>query len=209
MAQDNTLDLLGRNGQLITQSIAANGTHQIFVAGTNFYLNVATAKLRIKPLGSQESEFVQGEGLNVTFKALEIRNPNPYPVVFSLWAGYGAYIDNKTILYNPNVKEVVFPTYPVPVAANTIDIIDYSGQQITDINGKVWLALGRSGIYVSNIDLAVDIVIESGTVPGAGALVTFPRTATVFPVSGDYKIRQGSPVNGYISETYQAIEPTL
>lgn len=202
-----------RASQVVTTIIPANSSIPLFVAGNEFYLTLATDVVRIKPNKGSESKYTQGTGsreVQNPFDQLQLFNDTPNNIIISIFIGFGQYIDNRVILYDPLVKQIVYATYPVANSAATINILDRSGEAIVDINGTNFLALARVGIYVSNIDLASSYSIENLTGTVGAALVVFPQTDIVFPVSGNYRIHvPASTVNAIVSEVYNAVTPTL
>lgn len=205
---------VSRSAQTVTTVVPANSTIQVFQPGNSFYLVIATGPVDIRPSRGAVSTYTQGTGLVVDetnlFNSLQVSNNTPNNIVISLFVGFGGFIDNREVPFNPLVSDIVYPTAPVANVTNTISIPDRSGGPITDINGKVWLALTRVGIYVSNVDLASSYSItDAAGIIGAG-LVCFPLTAMVFPVAGDYQISlPASNINAVVSEVYRAVEPTL
>lgn len=202
-----------RSSQVITTIIPANSSFPIFQAGNKFYLPLATAAIDIKPNGGSFATYTQGTGQgndNSTFDQVQIRNNNAFNVIISIFVGFGDYIDQRAILYDPLVQTIVYPTYPVANAAVTVNIPDLSGQSIVDLNGTVYLAIARVGIYISNLDVAA--VYTLSDYPGiiGSVLAIQAQTEITFPVSGNYKIRNGvAPVNCFVSEAYRAVQPTL
>ncbi len=204
-----------RTSQIVTTIIPAGQTFPIFQAGQEYYLIVATGQLYIKPNNGSENAYVQGTGLVVDdlnlFASLQIRNPNTYSVVLQIFVGFGGYIDNRLIVYDPNVLQVVYPTYPVNNTANEVLIPDRSGTPILDINGNAFLALNRVGIYVSNLDIGLVYNLQAlitAPNPAAVALAVQPLTNIVFPVNADLRIKiPAGNINAIVSEIYNAIRP--
>ena len=202
-----------RGSQIITTIIPANSSIPVLVAGDTFYLTLATAQVSIKPNRGVEANYSAGTGLKTEdnpFDQLQITNPNANNVIISLFVGFGDYIDNRVILYDPLVKNIVYPTFPIANAGTNVLIPDRSGSAITDINGTVYLALSRVGIYVSNLELASVYYIRDFAASIGIALGIQPSTSIVYPASGNYSLNNGgSPVNAIVSEIYQAVTPTL
>ncbi len=207
----------GKSSQIITTIIPALSSIPVMVAGDTFYLTLATAAVDIQPSKSARSTYSQGTGERMKdnpFTQLQVYNDSPNNVIISIYVGFGEYIDNRVILFDPLVFSVSYPTYPVPNAATVVNITDRSGQAITDQNGNRYLALYRKAIYFSNIDPAqVYTLADSGFVVGS-VIAIQPTFNIVFEASGNFRVNIptgpiGAPVNAYISEIYAAVVPTL
>ena len=209
-------------GQIFNIPIAAGQTFTQPGAGTRAYLVLATAPVNMRARGAAfgtatYSLYSEGQGFQdtrrdaVLFDVVDIQNPNSVPVVVSLWIGSSTFIDNRLILANATIPNVVKPTYPVPGAAMAIQIPDISGAPFTDINGKNWLALYRIAILVFNTSNAdVYFVQKSGaTALNQGSIgAVQPLTPVRFDVQGDYTIHQNANINAIVSEIYAAIAAT-
>lgn len=214
-AQANVLAPKGvnRTSQIVTSIIPANTTIQVFQAGDKFYLVVSTAVLTIKPDKGSGAEYVQGTGCEVDdlniFASLQISNNTPNAVVFQMFVGFGTYIDNRLIVYDPSVLQVVFPTAPINNVLNEILIPDRSATPIIAANGKKVLALNRVAIYISNLDSGVAYSI-SDLSPSTDIFLTVqPQSNIVYPANGNFRIKIPSGnINAIVSEIYNAILPT-
>ncbi len=198
-----------RTSQIVTSIVPASGWLSVNQAGSKFYLVVATAELAIKPNNGSENKYVQGTGIACEelnyFANLQIRNPNPFPVIFQLFVGFGDYIDNRLIVYDPTVIQAPYSTSGIPNVANEILIPDLSGQAILGVNGEQYLALNRIAVYVSNVDNgdAYDIF---NTDQDKTLLTVQPLTNVVYPANGamSMKIPSGN-INATVSEIYNVL----
>ena len=144
--------LKARSSVFISTSVPANSTLNLPASGTQFYLTAASAPISIRPDTGIGNLYSQGTGMQLdlvnTFSILEITNDNAFAVSFQIFVGFDQFIDKRLYLLDSQQPQVVNPTYPVPNAANVINIPDLSGQAFTDINGGKWLAVARSSIIV-------------------------------------------------------------
>lgn len=200
-----------QSAQIVSSVIGAGDVYPIFQTGDKFYVIISTGEIEIKPQGYSANNYSQGKGLRTPnpFPNIQLRNNTANSIVFSIFVGFGDYIDNTTILFDPQVSEIVYPTYPVPNAASDINVADLSGQAFTDINGTEWLAIARSGIYMTNYDLATTYALQN-TALNKTAIGVPPSTDIVFPVNGNFKVHvPAGNINMVVSEVYRAISPTL
>ena len=202
----------GRSSQIITTIIPSGQSFPVLAAGDEFYLPLATGTVSIKPNTGSENLYTQGTGLSVKenpFNQLQVKNSNAFNVIISIFVGFGNYIDNRAILYNPLVANIVLPTWPAPNVATNLPINDISGNAFIDANGVNRLALTRVSIYISNLDLATAYTLKDST--GTMGVVTVqPQTEIVFPVNGNFLLSvPAGNVNAIVSEIYQAVLPTL
>ncbi len=203
---------VNRSSQIIATIIPAGKPLTIFQAGSRFYLIVATGVLTVKPNNSSANEYVQGTGLIVEdsnfFNQIRIENKTANPIVLQIFVGFGDYIDNRLIVYDPSVLQVPYSTSGVPNTLNEILIPDLSATPILDANGTKYLALNRIAIYISNVDNgdAYDLQNLAGT---KAVLAVQPLTNIVFPCSGSLKLKVPTgTINAVVSEIYNAILPT-
>lgn len=202
----------GRSSQILNLIVPAGKPIQVFQAGQQFYLVLATGTVKIKPNNGAENSYTQGKGQIVPadnqFSSLQLTNPNAFDIIVSIFVGFGDYIDNTVILFNPQVSNVIYPTFPVIAAANNVTITDRSGSAFTDPNGNQWLALKRTALYITNYDtgLTYNITNIVGTQRVLGVL---PQTNVVLEWDGSYKITDGANLQLIISEVYMAIVPGL
>jgi hypothetical protein len=206
-------------GQSFNIALLAGQTITQPGGGTRAYLLIATAPVNMRARGTlygtdAYTTYQVGQGISkagdnaIPFDVVDIQNPNNIPVVISVWIGYSDFIDNRLILANASIPQVVNPTYPVPGAALAVQIPDLTGGGFVDVNGKPWLALYRVAILVFNLDHAdVYFVQKYGAVnagdPSVGAVQ--PLTPVRFDFSGDYTIQQAAAINAIVSEIYAAI----
>lgn len=201
-------------GQLTPVPIAKGQSTTISGYGTSAYIVIATAPVNVRTRGkagtSAYTLLTQGTGIKDTeFDAVDLQNPNNIPIVVQVWTGISNYIDNRLIIANQSIPQVVRPTYPTASSAATVNFNDISGGSFTDINGKVWLALYRIAILIFNVDSGTTYLLQKAgaTGPAAPAIAAiYPLTSLNLPISGDYVLNIGGPnVNVIGSEIYSAI----
>lgn len=203
----------GRSSQTITTIIPAGGSTIISQAGQEFYLVLATGPVLIKPNNGSFNQYVQGTGeianARNLFNNLQVKNPNTVSsVIISIFVGFGDYIDNRAILFNPLVVNAVYGTYPVTNSLVDILIPDLSQTSITDVNGVSRLALSRETIQVFNLDSGVVINIKNMALTKTVAVVQ-PLFSATLPMSGDFKIHSPSAMlNCIVSEIYSTVLPS-
>lgn len=202
----------GRSSQILNLIVPALKPIQLFQAGQQFYLVLATGTVKIKPNNGSENTYTQGKGQIVPadnqFSSLQLYNPNAFDIIVSIFVGFGDYIDNTVILFNPQVASVIYPTFPVLGAANNVTITDRSGSAFVDPNGNSWLALKREKIYVTNYDLALTYGIKN--ISGSNTVLgVLPQTNVVLEFDGNYKISDAAVLQIVVSETYMAIVPGI
>lgn len=194
--------------------IAAGDTLPIPAAGDYFYLTFAGAALNIRPAGGNFNEYVQGTGLALkngnTFNQLEVQNTNAFPVVAQIFVGFDEFIDKRLILNQVQQPSVAYPTYPTANSATSVAIKDLSGTSFNDINGNSWIAISRAGIYISNLDGGVTLLLQHKGATGATGVAVLgiqPLTSIVYPCAGDYALNNGGgAINAIVSEIYSAID---
>lgn len=203
---------VNRTSQIVTTIIPAGATFPVFQAGQRFYLTVATGEVFIKPNNGSESNYVQGTGLEVDdlniFANVQIRNKNSFPVVLQIFVGFGNFIDNRLIVFDPNNIQACVATAPTTGTLNEIPIPDLSGTTILDANGNTLLALNRVAIYISNQDIAnsYDLLNDAKT---KSILTIFPLTSIVYNATGNFRMKiPAGNLNAIVSEVYNAIRPT-
>lgn len=199
---------VNRTSQIITTIIPAGQKFPVSQAGRRFYLPVATGAVNIKPNNGSTNNYVQGTGLEVDenniFANLEVHNPNTFNVVIQIFVGFGSYIDNRLIVYDPNTISTLYGTSPIVNVSANIDIPDLSGNPITGPNGELYLALNRIAIYVSNVDLASDYTLKNVAL-NQSYLTTFHLTNSVIPAQGHYHLSGGGLINATVAELYNVI----
>lgn len=209
-------DKKNRTSLFINASIAAGETKSFAAPGTQFYVLAASTAVNIRPSKGSFNLYNIGQGLGVdeinAFSSIEVNNPTANPVAVSIFVGFDNFIDNTLILNNATNPSVAYPTYPTPNAAATINIVDLSGTQFTDINGKKWIAVNRVAILVFNTDSgATYLVQKSGSAVSNGPAIAavFPLTAIRLDVTGNYTMATGGGnINVIVSEFYNAIPAT-
>lgn len=200
----------GRTSQIVTTIVEAGKVLQVFQAGQQFYLVLATGEVKIKPNNGAENSYTQGKGLVVDaenqFRQLQVTNPNSFNVVIQLFVGFGDYIDNTVILYNPQFTNAVYGTMSTIASTNNLAIPDKSGTAFDDINGVSWIAIARVSLYVTNYDLAktYDLKNNASTKTILGIL---PATNVTLPFGGDLRISDAAVLQLIVSETYLSIRP--
>jgi hypothetical protein len=206
---------LGKTAQVLSTAISAGGSVPYTIEGESFYMVAASAALNIRPAGGAWNPFVPGTGLKIPgggmFKFIEVQNPNNYPVSFSLFVGFGEYIDKRLIsnssFYFPTTRICYSPTPPV---AGPINIPDLSGGAFYDLNGVQWLALYRIAAYFDNLDLNDNYIIQNAASSGAIAGTVFPQTTRTLASSGNFSLLNGAGiVNCAVQELYMSIAPTI
>ena len=203
---------VAKSSQIVTSIVQAGQPYPIRQTGEAFYLTLASGPLWIQPEGGSLDQYSQGTGKrqdpSLPFKGLQIFNRTSKAIVFQLRDGYGDYIDNRVILANGLVSDVVLPTSPVANSLNEIDIPDLSSTSILDVNGVAWLAIQRKAIYISNLDTASAYNLE-GLDSHLVVITAHPQSALVFPVAGNFRIKLPlSNINAIVSEIYEAVLPT-
>jgi hypothetical protein len=205
-----------RSSQILNCIIAANSTLPIAQAGNRFYIIACSFPVRIRPQNGTFNTYYQGTGLSVdpdnSFSSIEVQNNTSNSIVVSLFVGFGDYIDNRAILVNDVIQQVINPTYFVPNALNTVSIPDLSGQPFVDINGNPWLALNRISLQISNLDATNNLQIRDYARAVGSIGIVFSETSYIIGTAGDYALQIGggsTPINAIVSEVYNAIAPSI
>lgn len=204
---------VNRTSQIVTTIIPAGQQISIFQAGARFYLIVATGLLSVKPNNGSENNYVQGTGLECDelnfFANIKVVNPNSFNVVLQIFVGFGNYIDNRLIVYDPTVIQAVYSTYGVANSINDVLIPDKSGQAIVAADGTRYLALNRVSLSVFNLDTGVTLGVSTPSSLTNVLALIFPQTGIILNWSGNFRVKVPAAfVNGVISEVYNAILPT-
>lgn len=201
-------------GELTAVPIAAGSSTTVSGQGTSVYLVISTAPCNIRTRGSKGTSayslLTQGTGAKgLEFDQVDLQNPNSVPIVVQIWTGFAEFIDNRLIIANQSIPQVILPTYPTANAAVSVNFVDKSGSQFADINGKQWIALYRIALIVSNVDNGVTYLLQAagaGTSSGPAVAAIYPGTSLNLPVAGDYTINVGGGnINVIASEIYSAI----
>ena len=204
-------------GQLTAVPIAAGSSTTIAGYGTMAYLVISTAPVNVRTRGSKGTSaytlLTQGTGVrDVEFDQVDLQNPNSVPIVVQIWTGNANFIDNRLIIANQSIPQVVFPTYPTANAAASVNFVDRSGTNITDINGGLWVALYRVAIIVCNVDGGTTFLLQkagAATASGPAVAAIYPFTSLNLPIAGNYTINVGGAnINVIASEIYSAIPQT-
>ena len=64
-------------------------------------------------------------------------NPNTVPIVVQIWTGVSQFVDNRLLIANQSIPQVVYPTYPKANTAAAVNFVKVSGSQFADINGNL------------------------------------------------------------------------
>lgn len=203
-----------RASQAFTNVVLANSTESIPLPGNNFYFAYASAPVNVRPNKGIYNTYATGTGLELEqgFTNLEIQNPTNNPILYQIFVGFDKFIDKRVIIDQSTMSLVAFPTYPVSNASGIINIVDLSAQAFTDINGGLWYAVSREGIYVFNPDAGVTLNLQAAGAVGSGGPsigVVYPTTTLRMGVCGDYSISTGGGnINAIVSEVYYSLPRT-
>lgn len=205
-----------RTSLFINASIPAGATVPFAATGTQFYVLAASAAVNIRPSKGSFNLYNIGQGLDLdetnAFSSLEVQNTTANPVAVSIFVGFDSFIDNTLILNNATNPSVAYPTYPTANAAATINIVDLSGTEFTDINGKKWIAVNRVAILIFNLDTGTTYLVQksgSAVSNGPAIAVSYPSTAIRLDITGNYTMATGGGnINAIVSEIYNAIPST-
>ncbi len=201
-------------GQLTAVPIAVGASTTVAGYGTMAYIVIATAPVNVRTRGpkgaSAYSTLTQGTGIrNTVFDAVDLQNPNTVPIVVQIWTGVSQFVDNRLIIANQSIPQVVYPTYPKANTAAAVNFVDLSGSQFADINGNLWIALYRVAIICSNIDGGITYLLQkSGSIISNDSAIAaiFPLTSINLPISGNYTMSVGGAnINVIACEIYSAI----
>jgi hypothetical protein len=204
----------GRGSQTIQTTIGAGLTTQFPAAGQSFYLRAASGPLNIRAKGDAFDSYTPGTGSQADpdnlFDLVEVQNPSAFPVAFSLWVGFGNFIDRRLILETGVIFPVTKITYsPTPPVAGPILIPDISGQSFQDQDGNHWVALSRLYFYVDNLDTANNLVVQNFASSGVSAGIVFPATTRTFVSAGNFSLKNGlAAINAGVQEIYNALQST-
>lgn len=215
----SSADPLGAKGTLTYQGIIL--PEQIInlpCAGDFIYFEALSDLIYASTLNkfgkSPENPYYGGTGMRYdrvnAFRALELRNPSSTDnLFFNVIAGFDNFIDNRLNLSASNYKQVSIQTYSAyrGGAAATATIEDLSGTVITDDNGNEWYAVNRQLILLFNND-GSEYWFLTNTADTKDEGSAQPLTNNQFPVSGDFKAKQGTlgnTLNGIITEIYNCL----
>jgi hypothetical protein len=219
MVQNQNIVLPSKVGQITSVPIAAGQSTTISGSGDMVYVIIATAPVNIRTRGAAGSNgsstyatFTQGTGIKgQPFNNVDLQNPNSVPIVVQVWTGISQFIDNRLIIANQSIPQVVYPTYPTANAAAKVEFKDLSGGGFTDVNGNLWLALYRVAIVICNVDGGTTFLLQNkgGKVtdsPSKAVAAIYPLTSWNESFAGDYDINLGGAnINVIAHEIYAAI----
>jgi hypothetical protein len=208
----------GNNNVTWNLAIPAGQTALIPQTGTFYEFLVATGRVAIRSgnnsFSGQYNDMQAGWGnRDLTFTKLEIQNLETFPVIISVVVGTGAFINRQLVLASNSTPDIVYPTYPIPLAATRIDIPDLSGTAFTDLDGNKWLAIQRVAILIFNQDSGTYNLLEYGsTNPSSKSVAVIPPKPLPLKLefAGNFSIYTGgSDVNMVVSEIYQSIPASV
>lgn len=186
----------------------------ITLAGSQFYLLVTSAPITIQAMrggaigASNSYNTGQGQFVNNQFDSLIAKNYNLFAIVALVWVGFDEFIDNQLILNTNLTPLFTYATQSTPTATN-INIVDQSGQQITDINGSKFLAVSRQSIIISNVSTGTTILLQkfgSVVANGPSVLAVPPGLPLAHNSGGKFCLNVGGGViQAIVSETYLGI----
>lgn len=191
-----------RSSGIVSNAIPAGQTLPLSVAGKCFKLLEASAPVLIRPGGGHFMRYERGMGLEVeevnSFSLLEVTNPHAFPVVFQLFHGFDVLIESRAVM----PPELVLR---LNSAGGMVAITDSSGREITDHEGRAWLALRRAAVIVSNPPGSNTIaVLPPVSAPVQAPLALVPPSVIVqLSFSGNLRIDLGP--GGIVSESYLVI----
>lgn len=196
------------NGILTPSAVTVTAQGSVF-----YVLTCSAPSVTIQPISGRNSGFANvfgvGQGQTVAdgFETLQLSNNTTNSVVVLLWVGFNDFINDQLILTQQQYPTVVFPTYSQPVTnpATAINIVDRSGTQIVDINGKSWLALYRVEIQMSNLDTGAVYTLQAANAANANSPAVCaiqPQDTIVRPIAGNYRILSGGDINMIVAELY-------
>jgi hypothetical protein len=203
--------VFNRTSQFWTQVVPAGQTLVASVPGSTFVVTYCSLAPSVRPNPSGSfNTYQMGTGLDTSeegpFVMLEVANPYAVDILVQLFIGFDGFIDHRLILDQSAFPQVAYPTYPTANAAAAVAITDKSGTKFTDINGKQWYAVSREGIYISNIDAGVTLLLQhQGSVVSNGPAVAavYPTTTLRYPSAGNFSLSVGGGnINAIVSEIY-------
>jgi hypothetical protein len=126
--------------------IAPGQTVPLSLAGTNFYLSVATAPLWIRTSGQAWSLYQPGTGANVgQFNLVELYNSSANAITFQINCGTASFIDHRAVVPTVPANVFVAATWTGTTGGDSFaaDLLDKSGMLITDLKGSQFIAVQR------------------------------------------------------------------
>lgn len=114
-----------KTANVTTTTLADGGAFQVPGIGDKFYLIESTGTIKIKQAGGSFKEYVaqQGEVADADnlMETLEVSNNSGAPVTFSLWFGFGEFIDKRKEVTVSGI--VAISTIPLPTVERTSDSV--------------------------------------------------------------------------------------
>lgn len=211
-------------------TVGAGQTISISLAGTFFYLTVASGPLFVKPLGGNWVLYYSGTGQNQAtgFPFLQVYNPTPNAVTYQFVAGSDnsclySFIDRRSLSDTQTPNVLCIQPWVTSLESSTKSLPDLTGLQFNDPSGKPWLAVQR-------VSVTIQVVASPGppvgeilllAADGASLLQTTSTDTEVGPdpytsppltlsVSGNLSatVSATSNLNGFSCfEIYQAVAP--
>lgn len=163
-----------KTAQMLTTTLAAGATLTVPGIGVRFYLVEATDTLFIKQLGGSFKEYVAQQGEEADpdnlIESLSIENRGASPVTFTLWFGFGDFVDRrKEVTVSGNVT---IDNTPLPVTG-----------PLTDTE------LRAAAVPISTLaQKAEDSVAASGDIGLVGLKVRRDDVSEQTSAAGDYTI---------------------
>lgn len=163
--------------------IAAGAEINVLVPGTAFYLYSCPAMLNVRPRGGQYNPYTQGTGLflrpNEAFPSVDVQNKNAQAIAFSIFVGWGSFIDNRLILSGS----------AVPVIDRISDLLSSAGSAspvtLASMASVVFLGAVPSSLYISRKSFQVTNLDSSNSLYVLGsdgnlASVVLPLTEKIY-----------------------------
>jgi hypothetical protein len=217
----------GANNTSYAGIVGAGQTLPLSMAGTNFYLSIATAPLFVRTSGQAWSLYQPGTGANVgAFSLLELYNSSPNAITFQVNVGTSFFIDHRAV--TPLVPfSIIVPAVWGPYFGGSYSTIldDKAGQLVTDIGGKQYIAVqrilasfqtgvnpsGNTIIFVSGDNSANQIAIVQ-SIPAPGGAISGPftidsNTGNIFATMNVPNGGGDGNVWGLVYELYLAVFP--
>ncbi len=182
-----------RASNFITGQVPANGIQGFHVKGASFYLLRCAGPVFVRTDNTPEKPYLEGTGEDfpADFSRLEIRNPTAEPISFSVWYGWGRYIDTRSAVYDGYTETAAHPVAVIPGNTSWPFLGSASGNRVQ-----------RKALVVSNLDPAIILWVCDGA--GNKALACFPQQSAVIQSAGPLVVKneQAAPVNCAVSEVW-------
>jgi len=188
-------EAFSRSSLVFTMPIAAGAMVSMPVYGDAFYLIGCTAPVEIRTDQTSEKPYRKGTGERfpaaLRFGRLEIRNPNSNPVLVTLWAGFGEYIDNRF--------EVV-DGYTVARGWTGTQI--NAGATVTFTGAGTGNQIQRKAFVITNLDPNNNLLIRDAA--GNTLCAVFKETSITLPIAGPVQVHNatGAPISCAIGEIF-------